>query len=459
MLPDAGMLFECFADNTPPKNCEKPKHLFNIKIISLCVTENNSILIPGMRTKLLCPLFIILLFSSCQKEIHFPSTNPPATSNITLQYNPLNATSTKFELIITDSGNKVLYDNELEVKKPHSINIAAKEYNLTTIEYDDAEKKYKSKTYLNIKATNWVIRPMDDKQDIGSSNISTGSDAKLMYENVPPFTGFTFYSGSQYQPGSTVSVTPITTQKKIEVSYKRLDNKYISYLMIPSLGLYKIHQTTSSNDIVDASQMDAVVNKTFSKPTNLVYSYIDLYGFLNTTNYNNGIQLYHTDPQIFGTQYDVIYPTKGISEFFFFGLFGDDAGGQFLYSSLANAVPQDLQFIDNSFFKIVANQNDKFQIAFLKEGPSFYSITNNSANLSHVIFASPEETTIDPSLIVAILSNSKFLKGQNFSDYKIGLFSFYKADSYNYLQYFENLYSPSSGNKIKLSRNYLLPLQ
>ena len=410
-----------------------------------------------MRT-ILSSLFVIVLFLSCQKEIHFPSTTPPATSKITIQYDPINASTTKFELIISDSANKVLFDNELDVKKPHSINIAATQYNLTTIEYDDAEKKYKSKTYLNIKAANWVMRPMDDKQNIGSSNITGGLDAKLMYENVPSFTGFTFYSGSQYQPGSTVSVTPIATQKKIEVSYKRLDNKYISYLMIPSLGLYKIHQTTSSNDIVDASQMDAVVNKTYSKPANLVYSYIDLYGFLNTTNYNNGIQLYHTDPQIFGTQYDVIYPTKGISQFFFFGLFGDDAGGQFLYSSLADAVPQDLQFINNSFFKIIANQNDKFQIAFPKEAPSFYSITNNSANLTHAVYASSEETTIDPSLIVDILSNSKFLKGQNFSDYKISLFSFYKADSYNYLQYFENLYSPSSGNKIKLSRNYLLPL-
>jgi len=422
------------------------------------VNENSSILIPGMRTKL-STLLICILFLSCQKELNFPSTTPPATSKITIQYEPVNASTKKFELIISDSANKVLFDNELDVKKTHSINIAATQYNLTTIEYDDAEKKYKSKTYLNIKATNWVIRPMDDKQNIGSSNISGGSDAKLMYENVPAFTGFTFYSGSQYQPGSTVSVTPISTQKKIEVSYKRLDNKYIAYLMIPSLGLYKIHQTTSTNDNIDASQMNAVVNKSYSMPANLVYSYIDLYGFLNTTNYNNGIQLYHTDPQIFGTQYDVIYPSKDISQFFLFGLFGDNAGGQFLYSSLADAVPQDLQFIDNSFFKIVSNQPDKFQIQFPKEAPSFYSITNNSANLVHAVYASPAETTIDPSLIVDILSNSKFLKGQNLSDYKINLFSFYKADSYNYLQYFDNLYNPSSANKIKLSRNYLLTLQ
>ena len=422
------------------------------------MNENSSILIPGMRTKL-STLLICILFLSCQKELNFPSTTPPATSKITIQYEPVNASTKKFELIISDSANKVLFDNELDVKKTHSINIAATQYNLTTIEYDDAEKKYKSKTYLKIKATNWMIRPMDDKQNIGSSNISGGSDAKLMYENVPAFTGFTFYSGSQYQPGSTVSVTPISTQKKIEVSYKRLDNKYIAYLMIPSLGLYKIHQTTSTNDNIDASQMNAVVNKTYSMPANLVYSYIDLYGFLNTTNYNNGIQLYHTDPQIFGTQYDVIYPSKDISEFFLFGLFGDNAGGQFLYSSLADAVPQDLQFIDNSFFKIVSNQPDKFQIQFPKEAPSFYSITNNSANLVHAVYASPAETTIDPSLIVDILSNSKFLKGQNLSDYKINLFSFYKADSYNYLQYFDNLYNPSSANKIKLSRNYLLTLQ
>ena len=54
---------------------------------------------------------------------------------------------------------------------------------------------------------------MDDKQNIGRSNISGGLDAKLMYENVPPFTGFTFYSGSQYQPGSTVSVTPKLKEK------------------------------------------------------------------------------------------------------------------------------------------------------------------------------------------------------------------------------------------------------
>ena len=155
----------------------------------------------------------------------------------------------------------------------------------------------------------------------------------------------------------------------------------------------------------------------------------------------------------------MIYPTKGISQFFFFGLFGDNAGGQFLYSSLADAVPQDLQFIDNSFFRIVANQNDKFQIEFPKEAPGFYSISNNSANLVHSVYASAGETIIDPSIIVDILSGSKFLKGQNLSDYKINLFGFHKADSYNYLQYFDNLYNPSSANKIKLSRNYLLPLQ
>jgi hypothetical protein len=423
------------------------------------VKEINCILIVGMRTRLLSALFFILLFSSCQKEIHFPYTAPAATSKINIQYIPLNATSTKFELIITDSSKKVLYDNELDVNKTHTIEIPAKQYNLTTIEYDNAEKKYKSKTYLNIKAKDWVIRPIDDKQNIGSSNISGGTDAKLMYENVPAFTGFTFYSGSQYQPGSTVSVTPIASQKKIDVSYKRLDNKYIAYLMIPSIGLYKIYQTNSTNEIVDCSQMDAVVNKTYSKPGNLVYSYIDLYGFLNTTNYNNGIQLYHTDPQIFGTQYDVIYPSKGISQFFFFGLFGDDAGGQFLYSSLGDAVPQDLQFIDNSFFKIIANQNDKFQVEFLKEKPSFYLIANNTANLLHVIYASADETTIDPSMLIEVLLNSKYLKGENLSGYKISLFGYNKADNYAYLDYFDNLYNPSStGNKIKLSRNYLWPL-
>lgn len=418
--------------------------------------RNSSILIPRMRT-ITFTVFIILFFS-CQKEIRFPSSEPPATSKISIQYEPISSATTKFELIISDSANKVLFTNELDVKKPHSINIAANQYNLTTIEYDGAEKKYKSKTYLNIKTKNWVIRPLDDKQNIGSSNISGGSDAKLLYENVPPYTGFTFYSGSQYQPGSTVSVTPLSSQKKIEVAYKRLDNKYIAYLMIPSLGLYKIHQTTSPNDVVDASQMDAVAKKTYSKPGGLVYSYIDLYGFLNTTNYNNGIQLYYTDPQIFGTQQDVIYPTKGISQFFFFGLFGDNAGGQFFYSSLADAVPQDLQFIDNSFFEIVANQNTKFQVQFLKELPSFYSIANNSANLFHTIFASAEETAIDVSGIISVLTKSKYLKGQNLSDYKIGLFSFHKADNYNYFTYFDNLYNSTSSNKIKLTRNYLLPL-
>ena len=204
------MLFECVARFG---SC-KPESIFPLyyKFLFL-VNENSSILIPGMRIKL-STLLISIFFFSCQKEIHFPSTTPPATSKITIQYEPINTSTTKFELIVSDSTNKVLYDNELDVKKPHSINVAATQYNLTTIEYDDAEKKYKSKTYLNIKATNWVIRPMDDKQNIGRSNISGGLDAKLMYENVPPFTGFTFYSGSQYQPGSTVSVTPIATQKK-----------------------------------------------------------------------------------------------------------------------------------------------------------------------------------------------------------------------------------------------------
>src|SRR5688572_15065356 len=179
------MLFECVAEIG---TC-RPEFIFPLyyKFLFL-VNENSSILIPGMRFILSTLLISILLFS-CQKEIHFPSTSPPATSKITIQYEPINTSTTKFELIISDSTNKVLYDNELDVKKPHSINVAATQYNLTTIEYDDAEKKYKSKTYLNIKATNWVIRPLDDKQNIGRSNISGGSDAKLMYENVPPFTG------------------------------------------------------------------------------------------------------------------------------------------------------------------------------------------------------------------------------------------------------------------------------
>ncbi len=412
-----------------------------------------------MNIKLLCCFFLVFLFTSCQKEIHFPYVAPPVSTKINVEYIPLVATSKKFELIITDSAHTVLFDEELDVRKKHSIDIGATQYNLTTIEYDIAEQKFRSKTYLNIKASNWLIRPIDDKQGIGSSNISGGSDAKLMYENVPPFTGFTFYSGSQSQTGSSVSVTPLTSEKKIEVSYKRLDNKYISYLMIPSLGLYKIHQPNSLNEIVDASKMDAVSNKTYPKPANLVYSYIELYGFLNTTNYNNGIQLYRTDPQIFGTQYDVIYPAKGIGQFFLYGLFGDDAGGQFLYSSLADAVPQDLQFIDESFFKIVANQANKFQIQFLKEPPGFYSIAHNSGTLSHTIYASPGEAIINPSRIAGMLANSKYLKGQDLSGYKISLFSYHKADAYAYLPYFENLYNPSSVNKIKLSRNYTLPLK
>ncbi len=410
-------------------------------------------------TKIFIRPFYLDFFSSCQKEIRFSSTEPSASSKITIQYNPLSITSKKFELVITDTANKVLFDNELDVNKPHSINVAAKQYNLTTIEFDDAEKKYKSKTYLNVPARDWVIRPIDDKQNIGSSNITNGSDAKLVYENVPSFTGFMFYSGSQFQPGSSVSVTPIPAQKKIEVSYKRLDNKYISYLMMPEVGLYKIHQTTSFNDKVDCAQMDALAKLNYQKPSNLLYSYIDLYGFLNTTNYNNGIQLFYTDSQIFGSQYDLIYPTKGISQFFLFGLFGDDTGGQFLYSSLADAVPQTLQFIDRSFFNIVANQPNKFEVAFVKEKPSFFAIANNSAALSHVIYAAANETIVDPSKIVGVLSETKYLKGQNLSDYKISLFSFFKGDDLSYLQYFDLLYNATTtADKIKLSRNYILPL-
>ena len=412
-----------------------------------------------MNYRFLSVPIVLILFSSCQKEIHFPYVEPPASSDINIEYVPISSSSTKFELIITDLENKVLYDNELDVNKAHSIKVEAKEYNLTTIEFDDAEKKYKSRTYLKVQSTDWVIRPIDDKQNIGSTNITNGADAKLVYDNVPSFTGFMFYSGSQYQPGSSVSVTPIPAQKKIEVAYKRLDNKYISYLMLPAAGLYKIHQTTSLNENVDCSQMDALANLNYQKPSNLLYSYIDLYGFLNTRNYNNGIQLFYTDPQIFGSQYDLIYPTKGISQFFLFGLFGDDAGGQFLYSSLADAVPQSLQFLDKSFFTISANQTNNFKVDFPKEKPSFYGIANNSSVLTHVIYSAADETTIDPSKIVNVLSEGKYLKGQNLSDYRIGLFSFFKGDNLSYQQYFDLLYNTTStANKIKLSRNYILPL-
>jgi hypothetical protein len=77
----------------------------------------------------------------------------------------------------------------------------------------------------------------------------------------------------------------------------------------------------------------------------------------------------------------------------------------------------------------------------------------------HIIYASADEPTIDPSMLVEVLSNSKYLKGENLSGYKISLFGYYKADNYAYQDYFDNLYNPSStGNKIKLSRNYLLPI-
>ena len=98
-----------------------------------------------MSSRFLSALIVLVLFSSCQKEIRFPHVEPPASSQITIQYNPLSNTSKKFELIITDSSNKVLYDNELDVNKSHSITVAAKQYDLTTIEFDDAEKSIRAK--------------------------------------------------------------------------------------------------------------------------------------------------------------------------------------------------------------------------------------------------------------------------------------------------------------------------
>ena len=411
-----------------------------------------------MKATLLSTLLVAMLFYSCQKEIVFPVTTPPATTTISLQYQPLHNLSTKFELIITDSVHTVLLDSILNVNETHTLNFPEGPYSVTTIEYDDAEKKYKSKTYLNATATNWVIRPVDDKQNLGSSNISGGADAKLMYQNVPAFTGFAFYQGSQFQPGSTVSVTPIASQKKIEVSYKRLD-QYIAYLMIPSLGLYKIHKTNSINDIADCAQMDSVKRFNYTKPSNLVDSYINLYGFLDANNYSNGIQLFRTDPQIFGTQYDIVYPQKGISQYFFYGLFSDDAGGQFIYNSLADAIPQSLQFIDNSYFRIVSNQNNDFQVEFLKETPGYYSIAHSSANLSHVIYSAPAETSVNPSQLVSVLSESKSLKGENLADYKISRFGYHTTDDYSFAEYFDFIYNPSSADgKINLGRTYTLPL-
>lgn len=416
------------------------------------------ILILNMRVLFLFTLTLTLLLCSCQKEIRFPETPKPVTNQIKLQYVPLHGATTRFELIITDSVNEVVLDTMLSVNEQHKIEFEEGGYSLTTIEYDDTEKKYKSRTYIDADASDWVIRPVDENQNLGSNNIASGADAKIQYQNVPTYTGFIFYKGSQVQNNSSVSITPMPSQKKIEVAFKRLD-QYISYLMIPSLGKYKIHPTTSANDVVDCSQMETAKNINYTKPGNIVNSYINLFGFLNATDYNNGVQLFHTDPVIFGDDYDLVYPDKGIARYFFYGLFADSDGGQYTYNSFNDAVPQTLDFVDASYFDVVANQPGDFEISFLKDAPSLYYLSYNSSKLQHIIYAAPDQNSINPSQFAAALAQSELLGGESLAGYKVDHVAYYKADNYSYPAYLNYIFSPAPGtDKIKLSKTYSLPL-
>jgi len=385
-----------------------------------------------------------LLFS-CKKDSTHTSTSvaPPVTGtmNINLSYNPGSA----FELIISETGGKILLDTLTPASGNNIIATLKTNQTLvdyTLVNYDSGASAYYASTYKGVNPSSWTWLTAGDY--FAPEGPLPSRSASILYTNTPvgniyPYI-FNDYVG-------TFSSSPTNTSAgDLAFNYSQNGSNNYLYLLFPALGMYNFHIPKGLNDTVDLTSMDTAVMLNFNKPAEYTMQSCTLIGVMDTTDFSRNVVLYgflHYP----GTP-DMEYPRKLVQKLELSANAASSNNDYASYYSYGDSIPSTLPLADESSYTITSTQNTNFSLKFLSAAPSYYTTGWKTQGITWALSASPDSTTLNPlSLLTAL--KSKMLQGIDLSGLSLSSFGFEAAQGLDYAGFLSYVCNP---NLIKTQR-------
>jgi hypothetical protein len=331
---------------------------------------------------------------------------------------------TNYELIISDSGTKVLYDTMVNFNVPVSATLptTASLVDVSVIYLNNptgGPQYYTVNTYKSVNLATWKNLPLSDSAIGVSSPVVTGTGTVTYYNIGLGSYLWQFMSNTNNSP--TTSPQDVSNSSQVVVTYPYEGDPY-AYMAFPYNGLYNLHKIQGMNDSVDLTTLDTAVEVSFNWPSQYNINVL-LYGYMDSTNLSQPLLLApgHGD-YTHNYTYEAMYPSKHEFQKYDLVLTGNPAvfdPSLILQAGIRwtnlSAIPTNIPFPDQTYFTVNTSTPDSFSVGFPLVKPTYYTLYTQFGNGSSgfSITASGDSTTLDPEKTLVMLTRGKLLTGQN----------------------------------------------
>jgi hypothetical protein len=208
-----------------------------------------------------------------------------------------------------------------------------------------------------------------------------------------------------------------------------------AYLLLPKNGLYKIFTPGAGNDTVDLTTMDTANRVRFNLPSNLKFSWCNLVGVTDTTDFTSSYRFYYATLQ--SDVADAMYPKLPVQKYFTLVNANDQNHTHFyLASTYADSIPVTPAFFQPSDWHIVSEEPDNFTINFPGEKPTYYDVHYNTLKIYWTVISSRDANVQHPLTMLGKIKGIK-MKDETISDLSFNSWSMYNFNDYNYQEYMQ----------------------
>lgn len=399
-------------------------------------------------------VLLVILCISCTKEKEEVKPQPLTNLPVSLKILPGFTNIKTAELIILEPKGKKLLDTVVSTYQQHTFKLKTleKNFTVTTIWNNEAIKKTFVTTYYEVNPDKWELSASLNYPYFRQEMYVPKKQASLKYWNIPHIPDDRFYFTT---PGEqAMSLGYASYLNILDIEYQRERPNY-TYLVIPSLGLYKMHQVSSNIELIDLSQMEKATTVNFETPANLTKRSVLLNGYPNEKDYSENLMLYLSGLDQLKGNYDLIYPNNHIKKYSLNTSWLDADNNVYEYFSFSNTVPTKLSFLDDSHLKVTSKTLDNLGVQFTKDLPTYHKSVWDSKDLAWTVYLPSNKTSYQPLEQLNSL-NSSLLNNRNLSDLKLINLTIEKADELTYQEFFNNVFNNDINkvNKITLSRRF-----
>jgi hypothetical protein len=399
-----------------------------------------------MKSTFTVSLAILTLLVSCSKHNSTGSTGttPPPTSPGTTMTINLATIMANQEIIISDSGGKVLLDTIPTYPATLTATLATAQtlLDVTLVYLIPNETNYTVTTYKAVNPSKWTSLGTDYLGPNGEAApypAMTPANASVVYKNTPSIPYGSFYLDDYVNGISPFNVAPVGGY--LDVTYPSYQAGNSVYLLFPWAGLYNFHIPQTPADTVDLSTMDTVTTINYIKPAGYNDVFTALYGIMDTMDLSKTLNLYFVSEAVPLGLPDVEYPRTQVQKLQL--LYSFSVGSDYIYYySYGNTIASSLTWPSESNYEVSSSLANNFAITFNGTQPSRYATTWNCAKAWFTLYASPDSTNTNPQAILSSL-NSKLCPSQNLSSPTLSGFYFESTPGLDYAGIFALQHNPA----------------